>query len=348
MEKKYLITGGAGFIGSNFILHLRKKEKNAYIINLDKLTYAGNLKNLSLIEKDKNYKFIQGDICDKELVSWIFLENNIDYVINFAAESHVDRSILEPEIFVRTNIQGTLNMLQCAKCAWEIGEDQYKKGVRFLQISTDEVYGSLGKMGLFHEGMTLSPSSPYAASKASGDLLVQAYYKTYKMPINISRCSNNYGPRQFPEKLIPRMFYNALNGNPLSLYGDGLQIRDWLYVKDHCSALEKILSEGAPGEIYNVGGNNEKTNEEIVKTITDFINKYTGLTLGMKDIIRVADRKGHDRRYGINATKIRENLGWRPETTFETGMEETLKWYKENPKWLEEAFRNSMKEDLPV
>ncbi|HHW58008.1 MAG TPA: dTDP-glucose 4,6-dehydratase [Clostridia bacterium] len=330
--KTILVTGGAGFIGSNFIKYMLSKYKDYKIINLDKLTYAGNLENLKDVEDNPNYTFIKGDICDKELVEEIFSQD-IDYVVNFAAESHVDRSIMDPEIFVKTNVLGTVTLLNAAKKAWEQG-DGFKEGKKFLQVSTDEVYGSLGETGYFTETTPLDPHSPYSSSKAAADLIVKAYYDTYKMPVNITRCSNNYGPYQFPEKLIPLMINNCLNKKPLPVYGDGLNVRDWLYVEDHCKAIDLVLHKGRIGEVYNIGGNNEKTNIEIVKLIVSYIHDNVDPTVDESLITYVADRKGHDRRYAIDATKIKEELGWYPETKFEDGIKKTIEWYLQNREWL--------------
>ncbi|MCC7558251.1 MAG: dTDP-glucose 4,6-dehydratase [Methanobacteriaceae archaeon] len=313
---KILITGGAGFIGSNFLRYMINKYQNYEITNLDALTYCGNLENLREIEDSLNYTFIKGDITNKELVNQI--TKNMDYIINFAAETHVDRSINDPSIFIKSNIMGTQVLLESAK------ENDVKK---FLQISTDEVYGTLGKNGYFQEDTPLSPNSPYSASKAGADLMVRAYHKTYKLPVNITRCSNNYGPYQYPEKLIPLMIYNALDDKELPVYGDGLNVRDWLHVYDHCTAIDLVLHKGRDGEIYNIGGNNEKKNIEIVKLILENLNKPESL------IKYVEDRPGHDRRYAIDSTKIRKELGWKPKYTFEKGIVETIKWYCENKKW---------------
>ena len=331
--KSYLVTGGAGFIGSNFVLYMLKKYENIKIINLDKLTYAGNLENLKSVENDERHVFVQGDICDKELVEGLFQKYDIDYVAHFAAESHVDRSIKDPEIFVKTNVLGTVNLLNCAKNAWET-ENGWKEGVKFLHVSTDEVYGSLGETGYFTETTPLDPHSPYSASKASSDLMVKAYYDTYKMPVNITRCSNNYGPYQFPEKLIPLIINNCLNHRELPVYGTGMNIRDWLYVEDHCKAIDMVINRGRIGEVYNVGGHNERTNITIVKTIINYINENVDKEVCEKLIKYVADRKGHDLRYGIDPTKIKEELGWYPETTFEVGIIKTIQWYLDNQQWM--------------
>lgn len=331
--KTYLVTGGAGFIGSNFIYYMLKKYSDIKIINLDKLTYAGNLENLKEIEHNPNYSFIQTDICDKERVEGIFKDNDIDYVVNFAAESHVDRSIREPEVFVKTNVLGTVTLLNAAKNTWE-KEEGFKQDKKYLQVSTDEVYGSLGDEGYFTEETPLDPHSPYSSSKTAADLMVKAYYDTYKMPVNITRCSNNYGPYQFPEKLIPLIVNNCLNKKPLPVYGDGMNIRDWLYVDDHCKAIDMVLSNGKIGEVYNVGGHNERTNIHIVKTIINYLGKNIDSSITEKLIKYVEDRKGHDRRYGIDPQKIKDELGWYPETTFEVGIEKTIKWYLDNKIWM--------------
>ena len=326
--KRYLITGCAGFIGSNFVYHMLNKYKDIQLVNLDKLTYAGNLENLKGALGDPRHIFVQGDICDRELVSGLFEKYRFDCVINFAAESHVDRSITNPEIFVETNVLGTVNLLQCAKNAWYEG-GRWAVGKKFLQVSTDEVYGSLGEDGYFMETTPQCPHSPYSSSKASADMFVMAFHDTYGMPVNITRCSNNYGPYQFPEKLIPLMIHNALGDKPLPIYGDGMQIRDWLHVKDHCAALHTVLTKGKVGEVYNVGGNNEKANLEIVRLILQELGKPETL------ITYVKDRPGHDRRYAIDNTKITTELGWEPKYTFERGIHETIQWYLEHQTWVE-------------
>ncbi len=333
--KTYLVTGGAGFIGSNFILYMLRKYQDICIVNVDKLTYAGNLENLKSVENDPRYHFVQADICDREAVGRVFADYAVDYVVNFAAESHVDRSIADPDIFVKTNVLGTVNLLNLAKQAWQTGDDTYKPGVKYLQVSTDEVYGSLGAEGYFTETTPLDPHSPYSSSKASADLFVKAYGDTYKFPINITRCSNNYGPYQFPEKLIPLIMHNALNHKNLPVYGDGMQIRDWLYVDDHCKAIDMVLRDGVLGEVYNVGGHNERTNIFIVKTILEYIRDHVDKTVGEDLITHVTDRKGHDRRYGIDPQKIKDALGWYPETPFEAGIKKTLQWYLEHKEWVE-------------
>lgn len=325
--KTVLVTGGAGFIGSNFI-HYMLERYDYKIINLDLLTYAGNLKNLEGIENHPNYTFVHGDIRDRALLEQLFREYEIDTVINFAAESHVDRSIDEPEVFLTTNIMGTQALLDTAKRHWNVEPDNrysrdYKEGTKFIQISTDEVYGTLGEKGLFTEETPLAPNSPYSASKTSADLIVRAYYETYGMPVNITRCSNNYGPYQHIEKLIPLVITNCMQDKKVPVYGDGMQIRDWLYVEDHCSAIDTVLHKGTLGEVYNIGGNNEKTNIEIVKLIINSLGKTEEL------IGHVADRPGHDRRYAIDNTKITTEFGWKPKYTFEEGIEKTIDWYME-------------------
>jgi dTDP-glucose 4,6-dehydratase len=333
--KTYLVTGGAGFIGSNYILYMLKKYADIQIINLDALTYAGNLENLQEIEGNPHYTFVQGDICDKDLVEKLFQENNFDYVINFAAESHVDRSITDPDVFARTNVLGTLNLMNTAKAAWQIGDDQYREGVKFLQVSTDEVYGSLGETGFFMETTPLDPHSPYAASKASAQMFVKAYADTYKLPVNITCCSNNYGPFQFPEKLIPLMINNCLNHKNLPVYGDGKQVRDWLYVEDHCKAIDLVTQNGRLGEVYNVGGHNERYNIDIVKTIIAYVREQVDSSVSEDLIKYVEDRKGHDRRYGIDPEKIKNELGWYPETPFDKGIKLTIDWYLNHKEWME-------------
>ncbi len=328
-----LVTGGAGFIGSNFIIYMLNKYNDYKIINLDKLTYAGNLENLKGVEGSKNYIFVQGDICDKQLVGDLFAKYDIDCVLNFAAESHVDRSILDPEIFIKTNVLGTVNLLNNARKLWE-DAGVFKKGKKFIQISTDEVYGSLGDTGYFTETTPLDPHSPYSASKAGADMVVKAYWDTYRMPVNITRCSNNYGPYQFPEKLIPLMINNALNKKSLPIYGDGKNVRDWLFVEDHCSAIDAVLHGGRPGEVYNVGGHNERQNIQIVKTIIGYLGETVDNSINESLISYVEDRKGHDRRYGIDPAKIKEELGWYPKTSFEDGIKKTIGWYLGNKEWM--------------
>lgn len=332
--KTYLVTGGAGFIGSNYVLYMLNKYNDVKIVNLDALTYAGNLENLKDVENNPNHVFVQGDICDRELVGKLFKEHNFDYVVNFAAESHVDRSIREPEVFAKTNVMGTVNLLNCAKDAWYTEENGWRDGVKYLQVSTDEVYGSLGDEGFFMETTPLDPHSPYSSSKAGADLMVKAYGDTFKMPINITRCSNNYGPYQFPEKLIPLLINNCLSLKDLPIYGDGLNIRDWLYVEDHCKAIDMVVRNGRLGEVYNVGGHNERTNLQIVKKVISYLHDNVNEEITENLMKYVEDRKGHDRRYGIAPDKIKEELGWYPETTFEVGIEKTIKWYLDNKDWM--------------
>jgi dTDP-glucose 4,6-dehydratase len=316
--KNILVTGGAGFIGSNFIHYMLKTHPEYSFINFDKLTYAGNLENLKSIETNKNYRFVKGDICNKQKIASTIEEFHIDSVIHFAAESHVDRSIVGAAIFIETNVLGTQTLLEAVK----------EKGIeKFLQVSTDEVYGSLGEGGKFTEDTPLHPNSPYAASKASADLLGMAYQHTFNLPVVITRCSNNYGPYQFPEKLIPLMIANALNDKPLPVYGKGTNVRDWLHVLDHCEAIDVVLHKGKVGEVYNIGGNNEWKNIDIVKLLLIHLNKPESL------ITYVKDRLGHDLRYAIDASKIKKELGWQPRYTFEKGITETIVWYLNNKDW---------------
>ncbi len=340
--KTYLVTGGAGFIGANFIEYLLETKKDEIkIINVDCLTYSGNLENLKNVESNPNYMFVKADICDKEVMMKLFEEHDIDYVVHFAAETHVDRSIRNPEVFAKTNIMGTLNLLNVAKNAWETATG-FKTGKKYLQVSTDEVYGSLESEGeYFYETTPLDPHSPYSASKASADMLVKSYVDTYHFPANITRCSNNYGPYQFPEKLIPLMINNALCGRSLPIYGDGLNVRDWLYVKDHAKAISMVLDNGKLGEVYNVGGHNEKKNIEIVTIILETLHELLPDTDNRKATVNknlityVEDRKGHDRRYAIAPDKIKNDIGWYPETMFEEGIRLTIKWYLEHHTWME-------------
>ncbi len=316
--KKILVTGGAGFIGNCFVRHILNKYPDYKVINLDALTYAGNIANLDDVKDNPNYKFVHGDICDKNLVADLMPE--VDTIVNFAAESHVDRSITGPEIFIDTNVKGTLNLLQNAKNA---GIDRY------LQVSTDEVYGSLGKTGYFYETTPITPNSPYSASKASADLLVRAYHETYGMPTLNTRCSNNYGPYQYPEKLIPFFISLLLKGEKVPVYGDGMNVRDWLYVYDHCEAIDVVLHKGKVGEVYNIGGHNEKTNMEITRLILEAMGKDES------SIKYVQDRLGHDRRYAISNDKITSELGWKPSLTFEEGIKITIDWYLKNQDWIQ-------------
>lgn len=342
--KRVLVTGGAGFIGANFVQYLLgSREEVEVLVNLDALTYAGNPENLKTVENDRRYRFVKGDVRDHKLVEGLFAQYQFDTVVHFAAESHVDRSITDPEIFLTTNIIGTQTLLDAAKQAWKVEPDnkysrEYKSGVRYLQVSTDEVYGALGKTGMFTETTPLSPNSPYSASKASADMIVRAYYTTYGLPVNITRCSNNYGTYQFPEKLIPLMIHNAGQDKPLPVYGDGMQIRDWLHVADHCAAIATVLEKGEIGEVYNVGGNNEKANIEIVKLILAELGKPESL------ITYVQDRPGHDRRYAIDNTKITTQLGWSPRYTFEQGIHETIQWYLNNTEWTERVTSGAYQE----
>lgn len=380
--KNYLITGAAGFIGANFLKYILNKHKDIFVVVFDKLTYAGNLKNIEEELKDKRVEFVKGDISNNELVENIFSKYDIDYIINFAAESHVDRSIENPKLFLETNILGTQTLLDTAKKFWTIGKDEkgypiYKEGKKYLQVSTDEVYGSLKKDILegkelifndsdldillenrgevktfgtkfFTEETPLSPKSPYSTSKASADMLVIAYMETYHMPINITRCSNNYGAYQFPEKLIPLIINNVLHGKPLPVYGDGMNVRDWLYVEDHCKGIDIVLEKGRLGETYNIGGFNEETNINIVKLIIDTISRIMKNEVEYRKILKtdleninynlityVQDRLGHDARYAIDPSKIVKELGWYPETPFVIGIEKTIRWYLDNQEWLE-------------
>jgi dTDP-glucose 4,6-dehydratase len=319
MMKRLLVTGGAGFIGANFVRMVLDEHPETFVLNLDKLTYAGNLENLAGYSDRPNYRFVKGDIGDADRVNGLVDEHGIDAIVNFAAESHVDRSLVEPGVFIETNVQGTLTLL---KIALE------KNLSRFLQVSTDEVYGSLGEEGFFVESTPLSPNSPYSASKAAADMLVCAFGHSWGLPYNITRCSNNYGPYQFPEKMIPLMINNALHDKALPIYGDGLYVRDWLYVYDHCTAIWKVLTEAAPQTIYNVGGNNEKANLAVVRLILERLGKPESL------MTHVKDRPGHDRRYAIDSSKIMTELGWAPTVTFEEGIARTIDWYLANSDWL--------------
>ncbi len=340
--RTYLVTGGAGFIGSNYIHYMFKKYGDEIrIINVDALTYAGNPENLREVEKRPNYTFVKADICDREAIEKIFAENDIDRVVHFAAESHVDRSIVYPEVFVQTNVLGTAVMLNCAKKAWEQPDGTYLPGKRFLHVSTDEVYGSLEEDGgYFYETTPYAPHSPYSASKAGADMLVKSYMDTYHFPANITNCSNNYGPYQFPEKLIPLIINNALQGKKLPVYGDGKNVRDWLYVEDHAKAIDMVQEQGRLFETYNVGGHNEKQNIEIIKIIIETLQEMLPAddprkALVSEDLITyVEDRKGHDRRYAIAPDKIKAEIGWYPETMFKEGIKKTIAWYFEHEDWM--------------
>ena len=324
-----LVTGGCGFIGANFVRYMLSAHPEDTILNVDKLTYAGNPENLSGIQADGRYVFVRGDICERGVIEPLVVKHRIDAVINFAAESHVDRSITGPAVFIETNVAGTNVLLEAAK----------DNGVgRFIQISTDEVYGSLGAEGRFTETTPLHPNSPYAASKAAADLLALAYHHTFGLPVVITRCSNNYGPYQFPEKLLPLMIANALDGKPLPVYGDGLNVRDWLYVKDHCVAVDMVLRRGKAGEIYNIGGNNEWANIDIVKLLLKKLGKPESL------ITFVKDRPGHDRRYAIDASRIARELAWKPSVTFEQGISETIEWYRTNETWWRRIISGEYRE----
>jgi dTDP-glucose 4,6-dehydratase len=356
--KHYLVTGGAGFIGANFVKYLLKKYENIHLVVLDDLTYAGNLGTIKEELKDARLVFIKGNIVDNQPITKIFGEYPIDYVVNFAAESHVDRSIENPQLFLQTNILGTQNLLDIAKKYWTIGRDEngypiYRKGVKYLQVSTDEVYGSLDETGYFTEKTPLDPRSPYSASKTGADLIVSAYSETYNLPVNITRCSNNYGPYHFPEKLIPLIIKNILEGEKLPVYGDGSNVRDWLYVEDHCKAIDLVILNGRVGEVYNIGGHNEKKNIDIVKLMIATIRRLMEENPDYKKTLRknenditwinddlitfVKDRLGHDHRYAIDPAKITNELGWYPETMFEDGIVKTIRWYLENQDWVKEV-----------
>ncbi len=344
-----LVTGGAGFIGSNFVLDWFAQSDEP-ILNLDKLTYAGNLENLATLKDDPHHVFVQGDIGDAQLVGKLLAQHRPRAVVNFAAESHVDRSIHGPGDFIQTNIVGTFHLLEAVRAYWSGLADQEKKDCRFLHVSTDEVYGSLAKSEpAFSETHRYEPNSPYSASKAASDHLVRAYHHTYGLPVLTTNCSNNYGPYHFPEKLIPLMIVNALAGKPLPVYGDGQQIRDWLYVKDHCSAIRCVLAKGKPGEVYNVGGWNEKANLDIVHTVCALLDELSPRSDGKsyrEQITFVADRPGHDRRYAIDARKIERELGWKPAETFDTGIRKTVRWYLDNQSWVNNVQSGSYRQWL--
>jgi dTDP-glucose 4,6-dehydratase len=336
-NRRILVTGGCGFIGANFVRLLLKDHPDWRVINLDKLTYAGNLQNLEGIVDGEQYRFVKADICDADAMEKLFVQEHIDYVVHFAAESHVDRSITGPAAFIQTNIVGTFTLLEAARKVW-LGGNWKGNAPRFLHVSTDEVYGSLGETGMFTETTPFDPRSPYSASKASSDHLVNAYLHTYELPVLITNCSNNYGPYQFPEKLIPLVFHNSMTGKELPIYGDGKYVRDWLYVEDHCEAIVEVLVKGKIGQSYNIGGNNEKQNLEVVTLICDTLDKKLGLPDSGEPrrnlITFVKDRLGHDRRYAIDASFIKEQLGWEPKVCFEEGIEKTVAWYLENQEWV--------------
>lgn len=340
--RTYLVTGGAGFIGSNYIHYMFRKYDGAIrIINVDKLTYAGNLENLIDIQERENYTFVKADICDKEAMEQLFAENEIDRVVHFAAETHVDRSILGPEVFIQTNVLGTAVLLNCAKSAWELPDGTFQEDKKFLHVSTDEVYGSLDEDGgYFYETTPYDPHSPYSASKASSDFLVKSYIDTYRFPANITNCSNNYGPYQFPEKLIPLIINNALQGKKLPVYGDGKNVRDWLYVDDHAKAIDMVQEQGRIGETYNIGGHNEKQNIEIIRIILKTLQEMLPENDARRELVSedliayVSDRKGHDRRYAIAPDKIKAEIGWEPETMFEDGIKKTIAWFFGHEDWM--------------
>jgi dTDP-glucose 4,6-dehydratase len=334
--KTLLVTGGAGFIGGNFVHFVLGSQPDTQVVNLDKLTYAGNLDTLAPLAGDARHIFVQGDIGDRDLVARLLADYRVDAVVNFAAESHVDRSIDGPADFVQTNVVGTFNLLDCARAYWSGLGNAGKAAFRFLHVSTDEVYGSLGPTGKFTETTPYAPNSPYSASKAASDHLVRAWFHTYELPVLTTNCSNNYGPYQFPEKLIPLMILKAMAGEPLPIYGDGGNIRDWLYVEDHCRAIWRVLEAGRPGEVYNVGGDSERANLDVVDTLCALLDELLPDSphrphAGLKTF--VTDRPGHDRRYAIDASKLKAELGWRPEESFETGLRRTVAWYLENGDW---------------
>lgn len=332
----YLVTGCLGFIGSSLVRMLLEQNADARVVNLDKLTYAGNMENLQDIASDVRYTFVRGDICDKKLVLSLLEKHDPDIVINLAAESHVDRSINEPDVFAATNVMGTLNMLNCCRHAWYNSENgKWCADKKYVQVSTDEVYGSLGTMGCFTEDTPLAPRSPYSASKASADMFVKAFYDTWNMPVNITRCCNNYGPYQFPEKLIPLVINNARGHKSIPVYGDGLNVREWLYVTDHCRAIDVVAQRGVPGRVYNVGSGVETSNIEIVRTIIEALGQFLGdADINENLITYVKDRPGHDRRYRVDSSRLRRELGWEPCMSFDEGIISTVKWYVDNDAWL--------------
>jgi dTDP-glucose 4,6-dehydratase len=352
--RRLLVTGGAGFIGSNFVRYWINRYPDDRVVNLDALTYAGNLENLQAIETAPGYRFVHGDITDRDLLDRLFAEETIDTVVHFAAESHVDRSILGPDAFIRTNIHGTFTLLEAATAAWQDASQEQ----RFLHVSTDEVYGSLAPDApAFTESHAYAPNSPYSASKAASDHLVRAWHETYGLPVLTTNCSNNYGPYQFPEKLIPLVILNALEGKPIPVYGDGMNIRDWLYVDDHCSGIDAVLQGGRPGNVFNIGGINEWRNIDIVRLICERLDELRPGTGSYQDLITfVTDRPGHDRRYAIDATRMRADLGWQPAHDFETGIEATLQWYLANLDWCDRVrsgeyknyYQNQYGERTPI
>ena len=339
MERTFLVTGGAGFIGSNFVRHLLATDETARIVNLDKLTYAGNRATLADVERHPRYAFVEGDICDAKLLASLYAEHRPGAVVHFAAESHVDRSIDGPEEFLLTNVLGTFRLLDAARHHWKSLPNEQAAAFRFLHVSTDEVYGSLGPDDpAFSETTPFAPNSPYAASKAGSDHFARAYFHTFGLPVVTTNCSNNYGPCQFPEKLIPLMILNALDGKNLPIYGDGGNVRDWLYVGDHCAAIARVLASGRPGETYNVGGNHERTNLQIVDALCTALDRLSPRADGRSFTAQktfVADRPGHDRRYAINSAKLQTKLGWSPAETFESGLEKTIRWYLDNRAWCD-------------
>ena len=340
--KNILVTGGAGFIGANFVHYMLNHYQDIHVVNLDALTYAGNLENLTAVQDDPRYCFVKGDIRDRELIEELFRTHKFDTVVNFAAESHVDRSITEPEIFLTTNIIGTQTLLDTAKRHWKLDPDDkysrdYKDGVKYLQVSTDEVYGALGATGMFTETTPLSPNSPYSASKAGADMIVRAYHETFGLPVNITRCSNNYGPYQFPEKLIPLFINNIRQRKPLPVYGKGENVRDWLFVEDHARAIDVIFHEGKIAETYNIGGFNEWKNIDLIRVVIKTVDRLLGNPEGYSlDLITyVTDRLGHDARYAIDSTKLQKELGWEPSLQFEEGIEKTVRWYLDHQDWMD-------------
>jgi dTDP-glucose 4,6-dehydratase len=341
--RSILVTGGAGFIGGNFV-HFILARSDDRIVNLDKLTYAGNLDTLDGLKDHPRHLFVQGDIADRSLVQQLLDDHRIDTIVNFAAESHVDRSIDGPAAFIETNVVGTFNLLDCARAYWSRLEESKRSAFRFLHVSTDEVYGSLGPEGLFSESTAYAPNSPYSASKAASDHLVRAWHHTYGLPVLTTNCSNNYGPYQFPEKLIPLMIAKAIAGEPLPIYGDGGNIRDWLYVEDHCRAISRVLEAGLPGEVYNVGGDSERTNLEVVDTLCALLDEALSDSIHRPHVKLkqfVPDRPGHDRRYAVDASKLKRGLGWAPTESFETGLRRTLRWYLDNRQWVQRVTDGS-------